>query len=461
MIQLPKIDLSKIEKKYFFIAPLVLIIFIFMIVSSRPEKPKVSNTQQKSVNIVSQKLGSGINVLIIDREQAEVSQTEKRKKLVVGLWVEEQDLIYDATQYFINRNPEVEIEFKEISYTKYLDDVGELIRTQQQLDVFLVRNVSQYAQAIERGFAFDIDQMIRGASIDTSKYGTAYQGLRVGGKTYGLPYKRNIYVLFYNRDILSRLNISTPQEGMTWDIYRALARNISSNTDHRTVGAFVDTSPQSWYIQAVQRGGSLLDDDLLRFEDAIRYRVQLELEGAVVRYGLQERLNMHFNPEFQKGTVGLHVSGDWHLKQLLESNVAFQWGVAKAPYPQNTNPNLTIGNYSLAMVNANTKNLELAFSYVSFLGGREGAPFIAQNHVLPGYIDFRVFQRFEDVIPSGIEGVMDLLEQDFILEYPATPWGQSLANAIFFEEGRKVFLGTGTLSDFTDHVRRRRNTLIQ
>jgi multiple sugar transport system substrate-binding protein len=459
MIQLPKIDLSKIEKKYFFIVPVILIIFILMMVMNRQAKPQGKNTNQNAVNVINQRLGSGENVLVVDREVQKSSENDNTQKLVVVLWVEEENLIYEATQYFMTRNPGVFVEFKVISFTDYLDNIGELLRNQQQLDVFLVRNVSQYAEAVSRGFAFDTDQMIRGAALDTSKYGTAYQGLRIGGKTYGLPYKRNIYVLFYNRDVFSRLNFSIPEEGITWDIYRALAGNISRNTGHRTFGAFVDTSAQNWYIQAIQRGGSLEDDDLIRFEEAIRYRLQLELEGGVVRYGLQEHVNMHFNPEFQKGTIGMHVSGDWHLKQLLEANVGFQWGIAKAPYPQNGNPNLTIGNYSLAMVNANTRNLEGAFSYVSFLGGNDGAPFIAQKNVLPGYIDSRVARRFEDSVPSGIKGAEHLWQQDFILEYPATPSGKKLATEIFYEEGRKVFLGTSTLNDFTEQVRGRRNTL--
>lgn len=155
----------------------------------------------------------------------------------------------------------------------------------------------------------------------------------------------------------------------------------------------------------------------------------------------------------------MHVSGDWHLLQLLDSQVEFQWGIRKAPHPQNADPNLTIGNYSLGMVSAESKNPELAFSFLSFLSGEEGAPFIAQNQVLPGFIDQRVSQRFLDNLPLRVDGAEILLEQDFLLEYPATPIGKKLATEVFYEESRNVFLQESTLEEFNQNVRRRRSLL--
>jgi len=47
-----------------------------------------------------------------------------------------------------------------------------------------------------------------------------------GGSVYAVPFAKNVYVLYYNKDIFDRFQLPYPTDGMTWDDVFALARRF-------------------------------------------------------------------------------------------------------------------------------------------------------------------------------------------------------------------------------------------
>lgn len=52
------------------------------------------------------------------------------------------------------------------------------------------------------------------------------------GRLYALPFAKNVYALYYNKDIFDRFGVPYPTDGMTWDDVFALAREISDILPH-------------------------------------------------------------------------------------------------------------------------------------------------------------------------------------------------------------------------------------
>jgi len=50
------------------------------------------------------------------------------------------------------------------------------------------------------------------------------------GSIYAIPFAKNVYALYYNKDIFDELQIPHPRDGMTWDDVLALARQISDRS---------------------------------------------------------------------------------------------------------------------------------------------------------------------------------------------------------------------------------------
>lgn len=452
--------ISKIEKKYLAAVPVIIIMFILMRFQYSSPKQDNPKTVVKEETVDEKILGTGQNVVVIDQNNNEQA-SPNIQRLYVGIWRDEKDVIRDATAYFLKDQSGVEVEFVEIAYDQYFNSIEARMRKKEPLDVFFVKNVSQYALAVNKGFAENIETAIRGSTIDTKFYGRAFESLKINEGLYGLPYKRNVYALFYNRDILNASKVTLPNQGLTWDVYRRLARNIKMQTSNfRVSGAFIGSHPQAWYIQALQRGATLLDNDLSLFETAIRYRMALEQEGTIPRYAFQKKLNMHFNSEFQKGEIGMHVSGDWHVRQLLQAETKpFAWDVTTVPVPDDSTANVTIGNYSLGILSKDSLKKELALEYLKFLASSDGAAIIAQKLYIPGYLDQRAITLFEQNMPNAITGMGKVMNQNFVLEYPATVSGYLLAHEVFFEEAGQVFLGQQSIQDFSNNVRTRRSEL--
>lgn len=50
-----------------------------------------------------------------------------------------------------------------------------------------------------------------------------------GGRTYAIPFGKNVYALFYNKTIFDELNMPYPTDGMTWDGVFDLARRMADH----------------------------------------------------------------------------------------------------------------------------------------------------------------------------------------------------------------------------------------
>lgn len=79
----------------------------------------------------------------------------------------------------------------------------------------------------------DLNPYIKKFGLDTSKYDPvtidAIKKFGEKGEMVALPFRMNIPVLFYNKDIFDKFGVSYPKEGMTWDESIELARKLTRN----------------------------------------------------------------------------------------------------------------------------------------------------------------------------------------------------------------------------------------
>lgn len=456
-LKLPKIDLKKMDKKVLIGVPVVILVLIMSLTSNDPGMTNTGKGSDNASRVSSENNAKGgVGVEII--EPSATPSNDHSTKLVIALWKEEIPVIAEAVEYYEKKNPDLEVSYKTFSVSNYIAELSTAIERKEEIDVFLLRNVNAYAEAKDKKLAYEIEQNVRSESIDIAKFGTAFKDLRDNGKLYGIPYKRNVYVMFYNKSIFEQMKIPFPVRSMTWKEYGDLARRISAQkTDPKIWGAFMDVSSQSWYMQALQKGSRLDDTNYINFESALQYRMELEKLGAVPAYKDILYWKMHYNTEFQKGFVAMHVAGDWHIKQLLSTKQKFDWDVAPAPHPEDGNQNLSIGNFSVLSVNANVKDVKKAFAFVKYIASEDGAKKIAKNLVLPGFIDDNVSVFYAEQSGGIPENIRSVARQDFVLEYPVDVKGYALANQIVFEEGQAVLEGKQNTKTFVKKVQERMN----
>ena len=73
-----------------------------------------------------------------------------------------------------------------------------------------------------------LDDMVKESGIDMAPYQGSDEGIRIGDQLYGLPFRNDYYVLYYNKTLFDKAGVEYPKHDMTWDEYRELAKKMTS-----------------------------------------------------------------------------------------------------------------------------------------------------------------------------------------------------------------------------------------
>ena len=67
----------------------------------------------------------------------------------------------------------------------------------------------------------------------------AYSGLidqmTIDGKIYGIPFRKDNNLIYYNKDLFDKAGVPYPEDGMTMAEYHELAARMTSGTGNRCV----------------------------------------------------------------------------------------------------------------------------------------------------------------------------------------------------------------------------------
>ena len=74
------------------------------------------------------------------------------------------------------------------------------------------------------------------------------EGIRIDDKLYGLPFRNDYYLLYYNKTLFDQAGVEYPKNDMTWDEYRELAKKMTSGEGNDKIyGGYCHTWPGSLY----------------------------------------------------------------------------------------------------------------------------------------------------------------------------------------------------------------------
>lgn len=94
--------------------------------------------------------------------------------------------------------------------SEYEDRLNKLLEEGGQADVIWLRQPSKSNRMAEAGQLFDLSQLVGGSALDISKYGQSLDIVKLDESIYSLPFIQNIWLLFYNRDILTACTWTIP-----------------------------------------------------------------------------------------------------------------------------------------------------------------------------------------------------------------------------------------------------------
>jgi len=296
-------------------------------------------------------------------------------------------------------NPGIKIEYVDVASQDYAVKTTTMLEGGDKSDVYMIKEIDNLINWQAQGFAAPLDT----ADYDMSGFAGTEANYAVDGVQYAIPFRSDFWVLFYNKDLFDAAGVEYPTNDMTWDQYAELAKKMT-NPEKEIYGTHYHTWLSAVANWTVCDGVNTLADreysDLLYF-----YKLYQDLEdsGACMSFADLKAAGLHYSGAFANGNIAMMPMGYWYVSTLIGYNkdgtCNFNWGITAVPHLDGVPAGSSFGNPTGAMINAKSENKDLAWKYISWLGGPEGSKATASTGTRPAWVS-------EDVAAamSSVEG---------------------------------------------------------
>lgn len=371
----------------------------------------------------------------------------------------------DIVEAFEKKYPDVHVEVLSSANSEYEQKLAVMLAGGDDIDVFIAKQNLALTSLADNGYVYALNDLIEGDSLDLSNYGDLIDlHYNIDGKIYGLPYRKNDYVLFYNKNLFDQANLAYPTNDYTWEQLEQDALALS-NPSNEIYG--MQMIPKMiYYIKCwcgVENKFDVIEDDLTTLKKGMEYSLKMQdTDHSIEDYATTKSMNSDQN-YFMKGQTGMLYNGSWFIQMLIEGKKEgkfdFDWGVVKAPYWSGTEQ-ATYASSTPVCINAKTKNVDLAWEFLKFYTGEEGAKIMAENYMIPGYMNDEVLKSYlaADGMPAD---VADAVTGTATFDIVRTP--NLLTNEIqnmIGEEAELVITHNQTVDEAITNMQKRREEIL-
>jgi len=324
-------------------------------------------------------------------------------------------------------NPNVTVELVDISSAEYQDVMNIRLSGGDDTDIITVKDIPGYAAMLTRNQIIPLNEYVERDALDLSVYSGAAEELTYEGSIYALPFRSDIWILFYNKDIFDAAGVDYPTNDMTWAEFDALARQLTSGSGaDKIYGAHFHVWRSCVQLATVQDGlHTIIADDYSFMAPMYEMVTAMQKDGIVMDYGELRAGNIHYSGPFINGQVAMLPMGSWFIGRLVADQAAgifdFDWGVAAFPHPEGVAPGTTAGTLTSLAINARSDNKDAAWDFIKFYSGPEGAKVLASLGNLPALRTPEVLEIFASLDGIPAEATEALQTTTVRLELPMHP----------------------------------------
>ena len=205
-------------------------------------------------------------------------------------------------------HPGVTIEYVDCeSGNEYGVKVSTMLAGGDTSDVIMLKENDQVVQWQASGFAAPLTDYI--GSYDMSGFVGIEKNYAIDGVQYGIPFRSDFWVLFYNKDLFDAAGVEYPTNDMTWDQYAELAKKLTDK-EKDIYGTHYHTwlsTVANWAVCGTDY--TLADgnyDNLLYF-----YKLYQDLEdyGACMSFADLKASGLKYGAAFENGKIAMMPMG--------------------------------------------------------------------------------------------------------------------------------------------------------
>ena len=350
---------------------------------------------------------------------------EEAKVLTVVTWdATTTPYLIAQKEAFEASHPGITIEYIDVASQDYGVKAQTMLSGKDSSDVYMIKEIDDLIKWQAARFAAPLSDYITASNYDLSGFVGTEVNYAVDGVQYAIPFRSDFWVLFYNKDLFDAAGVEYPTNDMTWDAYAELAEKMTDK-DKEIYGTHYHTWLSAVANWAVCDGVNTLADgnydDLLYFYQLYQ---KLEDEGACMKYDDLKAAGLHYSAAFANGNIAMMPMGYWYVSTLIGYNkdgtCNFNWGIAAVPHLDGVAAGSSFGNLTGAMINSNSEQKDLAWEYISWLGGEEGAAATASVGARPAWVSESVAAAMSSVegFPTDETSKGALLPAGVAMEWP-------------------------------------------
>ncbi len=217
---------------------------------------------------------------------------------------------------------------------------------------------------------------------------------RIEENLYGIPWYVDTRVLFYRRDLLSKIGWDRPPE--TWEEMQEISRLLIKG-GHSNYGIILPLN--EWAVPIVlglQEGSEILGDQAgfgafsgAEFLHGLEIYDQFFQEGLAPK-GMTEVNNVYQG--FQEATFAMYISGPWNIGEMtrrLPAEMQDDWDTAPLPALKAEDyPGVSLAGGSSLVIFRSSKHKDLAWEWIEYLSRPDvQSEFYRQTGDLPARLE--------------------------------------------------------------------------
>lgn len=330
-----------------------------------------------------------------DTTGTESGATDEKVTLNWAIWDQESTPYWNALeQAYEAANPNVDIVMTDLGSQDYMTVLGtELSGSGSDFDVVTIKDVPGYASLVQKNSIISLDDYISADGVDLSLYNGATEQVTVDGSLYELPFRNDIWVLYYNKDLFDAAGVDYPTNDMTWDEYDALARKLTNTTmGEQVYGAHYHTWRSTvGLIGCLDGQHSILDGNYDFMKEYYEMIKKQEKDGVCRSYADLKAEGLHYSAAFSSGDTAMMNMGSWYISTLIsnlasgeyEADACGNWGIVSYPHAKGVPAGSTLSTFTGLAITSATDKKDAAWDFVKWVSGKDGAAVMASTGNFP------------------------------------------------------------------------------
>ena len=319
-------------------------------------------------------------------------------------------------------HPGVTIEYVDVASQDYAVKATTMLAGGDSSDIYMVKEITDLMNWQEAGYEEPLNSYIEASDYDLSGFTGIESNYAVDGEQYALPFRSDFWVLYYNKDLFDAAGVDYPTNDMTWEEYADLAKKMTGDGNYGTHYHTWLSAVVNWDV--CDGVNTLIDGDYTDLAYFYQLYQDLEDAGACMSYDELKAAGLHYSAAFANGNIAMMPMGYWYVSTLIGYNkdgtCNFNWGIAAVPHLDGVAAGSSFGNLTGAMINSNSEQKDLAWEYISWLGGEEGAAATASVGARPAWVSESVAAAMSSVegFPTDETSKGALLPAGDAMEWP-------------------------------------------